>query len=146
MIRVTAATEADRADWLRLRVALWPDAAEDSPTEIAEILADSELAAFLARDDAGRAIGLAEVAIRHDYVNGCETSPVGFLEGIFVIPEARGQGVARALVGAAAEWVRAKGCREFASDAALDNSTSHLMHEALGFEETERVVYFRKVL
>jgi aminoglycoside 6'-N-acetyltransferase I len=36
--------------------------------------------------------------------------------------------------------------RELASDALLDNNGSHAMHEALGFTETERVVYFRKAL
>lgn len=33
-----------------------------------------------------------------------------------------------------------------ASDALLDNAGSHAFHEAVGFEETERVVYFRKSL
>jgi aminoglycoside 6'-N-acetyltransferase I len=43
-------------------------------------------------------------------------------------------------------WGRTQGCSEFASDALLENSDSHSMHRALGFEETERVVYFRKSL
>lgn len=38
------------------------------------------------------------------------------------------------------------GCREFASDALAHNQLSHAMHRSLGFEETERVVFFRKVL
>jgi aminoglycoside 6'-N-acetyltransferase I len=71
---------------------------------------------------------------------------VAFLEGIFVTPEARGQGVARALVGAVEDWAREQGCTEFASDAALENSVSHNMHRALGFAETQRVVFFKKML
>jgi aminoglycoside 6'-N-acetyltransferase I len=38
------------------------------------------------------------------------------------------------------------GCREFAWDAAVENEPSHAMHRALGFEKTERVVFFRKSL
>ena len=64
----------------------------------------------------------------------------------FSVPEQRRKGVARALVDAVASWGRSKSCAEFASDALLDNVESHRMHQALGFEETERVVYFRKLL
>lgn len=145
-MRITLAAEADKADWLRLRLALWPHAEAESPGEIAEIIDSPDLSAFIARDADGTPLGFAEVAIRRDYVNGCDTSPVGFLEGIYVLPEARGQGVARALVDAAAGWVRSKGCTEFASDADIGNDASHRMHAALGFEETQRVVYFRKLL
>jgi aminoglycoside 6'-N-acetyltransferase I len=79
-------------------------------------------------------------------VNGCETSPVAFLEGIYVEPWARRQGVAKELVAEVERWAFARGCQEFASDALLDDTDSHGMHVALGFEETERVVYFRKGL
>lgn len=102
-------------------------------------------ASFLACS-AADAIGLAEVSLRSDYVNGTESSPVAFLEGLYVVPHARRAGVAAALVAAACDWGRRAGCREMASDALLDNSTSQLVHRALGFEETERVVYFRRKL
>src|SRR5205814_1792245 len=97
-------------------------------------------------DDAGTAVGLVEVAIRTDYVNGTESSPVAFLEGIYVVPEARRSGVARQLVAEAERWARSVGCTELASDAQLENTESHTMHAALGFVETERVVYFKKAL
>ena len=54
--------------------------------------------------------------------------------------------VTAALVSAVADWARSVGCLEFASDAALDNEASHAVHRALGFAETERVVFFRKGL
>ena len=74
------------------------------------------------------------------------TSPVAFLEGIYVEPDHRGTGVARRLVAAIETWARQSGCSELASDAAISNVASQQMHEALGFTETQRVVYFRKVL
>ena len=113
------------------------------------------MAAFLAQPqryvqfvayDAGKAVGLAEAAVRTDYVNGTETSPVAFLEGLYVVPDARGKGIGRSLVEAVARWGKERGCTELASDAALENAASHAMHRALGFEETERVVFFRRRL
>ena len=101
---------------------------------------------FIAYSPSREAIGLAEVSVRSDYVNGTQSSPVAFLEGLYVVPQSRRKGVARALVAVAGEWGRRAGCSELASDAVLENSLSHVVHRALGFEETERVVYFRRKL
>lgn len=144
MTTVRRAGHEDSEDWRLLRDALWPHAA--NAADIAAQLLNPDLAAFIVRDAAGRPLGFAEAAIRHDYVNGCKTSPVGFLEGIYVVPDARRQGVAGALVAAVESWVREQSCTELASDADIDNTASHSLHEALGFAETQRVVYFRRVL
>lgn len=145
-VRIAGPRDLDA--WTDLRHALWPHLALDGHRgEIAEALEKPErLVAFLCFDPDGRAIGLAEASIRFDYVNGCKTSPVAFLEGIIVLPSARRTGVARLLVSAVSDWARSKGLSELGSDASLDNTTSHAMHAALGFDETQRVVYFRKAL
>jgi aminoglycoside 6'-N-acetyltransferase I len=141
-----AATEHLEA-WARLRVELWPDSSlEHHQAELAQFRADENGTAFVAIDSVGHVVGFAEATLRHDYVNGCETSPVLFLEGIYVRPENRREGVAGALCQAVAAWGRAAGCTEFASDALIDNLASHAFHDALGFDETRRVVYFRKLL
>ncbi|MBB4566164.1 aminoglycoside 6'-N-acetyltransferase [Rhizobium leucaenae] len=133
--------------WSRLCAELWPEnPIEYHRAELMQFLSKEGAIAYLACDQAGDVVGFAEATLRHDYVNGCETSPVLFLEGIYVLPEHRRQGVARSLCDAVAAWGRAAGCHEFGSDALLDNVTSHAFHAALGFEETERVVYFRKPL
>ena len=110
----------------------------------AQLAAPQRFAAFLAHRD--QPVGFAEAALRSDHVNGTSSSPVAFLEGIYVRPAARRQGVAAELVAAVSRWAREAGCNELASDALLDNEISHSVHRALGFEETERVVYFRKRL
>ena len=143
---VRRAIAADVPAWSAQRAALWPD-------EDAQVLADEAPAmldddggiVFLAESN-GEIVGFAEAALRRDYVNGTETSPVGFLEGWYVAPAWRGCGVGRALVRAVEGWTLEQGCRELASDALLDNTVSHTAHVGCGFEETERVVYFRKLL
>ncbi|WP_405045763.1 aminoglycoside 6'-N-acetyltransferase [Pseudomonas aeruginosa] len=134
--------------WLQLRLAFWPhDSAEEHLAEMATIVAEPDrFAQFVAYNEANKPVGLVEAALRSDYVNGTNSTPVAFLEGVFVLPEERRRGIAHALVGAVESWARDRGCTEFASDASTENLESHKFHHSLGFEETERVVYFKKVL
>jgi aminoglycoside 6'-N-acetyltransferase I len=145
---IARATAEDADAWLALRLALWPgDRRDEFAAEISRLLADpGDTVTFIARDESGEAVGFAEAALRHDYVNGCETSPVAFLEGIYTVPARRRQGIARLMVDAVADWGRQRGCTEFASDASTENLASQQMHARLGFAETQRVVYFRKML
>jgi len=103
-------------------------------------------AQYVAYSQDDRPIGFAEASLRTEYVVGTNSSPVAFLEGIYVVPEFRGKGVGAELVAVVAEWASGAGCSELASDAVLENQNSHAFHRALGFEETERVVFFRKTL
>jgi aminoglycoside 6'-N-acetyltransferase I len=134
---------------LRLRCSLWPEGSErEHAADIAEFFAGKArepLAVLLAEDPGGNVIGFAELSIR-PYAEGCSTDGVAFLEGWFVVPEARGRGVGRALVAAAEEWGRAQGCTEFGSDAEEDNHASAAAHRALGFTEVGLVRCFRKDL
>lgn len=136
------------AGWLELRQALWPHGSRaEHLAEMAALVARPDrYAQFVAYSSAGRAAGLAEASVRRDHVNGTASSPVAFLEGLYVIPEARRKGVAASLVSTVSAWAQGAGCSELASDASLDNAASHAVHRALGFQETERVVFFRKAL
>ena len=137
---------ADDTGWLALRRALFPHRDEAVlRAEMDRFAAQPERhAQFLVIDEEGVPVGLAEVSLRADHVPGTRGTPVAFLEAIYVIPQARRHGLARALVTHARAWGRAQGCSEFASDALLDNADSHALHRALGFEETLRIVCFRQ--
>lgn len=148
-MRIIPATTEHLGAWAELRFALWPWDDVRAHAEEAEklYLSDNpDRSAFVAQGDTGEVIGFAEATLRRDYVEGCDTSPVVFLEGIFIKLEQRQSGVARALSDAVADWGRSKGCTEYASNALLDNVDSHAFHAAIGFDETERVVFFRKEL
>ncbi len=145
-LTVAAIGERDAADWLAMRLRLWPDgSAAGHREEMRELAADSAFAAFIARDGEGRAIGFAEAYTR-PFANGCESRPVPFLEGIWVEPDMRDIGVGRALLAAVENWCVHRGFDELGSDALIDNVGSHRAHAAWGFAETERVVHFRKAL
>ena len=148
-MKVERSTLDHLQEWAELRAALWPDDPVDRHRRdaIGTYLSGSDnAAAFICQASTGDVIGFAEATLRRDFVNGCETSPVLFLEGIYVRPDHRHKGVARLLCAAVATWGLSMGCTEFASDAMLGNTESHKFHEALGFKETERVVYFHKRL
>jgi len=145
-LQIKLLDEASLDAWLKLRSQLWPDnSCEEQMREGQHILScPDRYVSFLGIDHKGRIIGFADATVRHDYVNGCESSPVVYLEGIFVIPEQRCRGIAKRLTTAIQDWGLTKGCSEMASDAPLNNHVSHQMHQALGFKETERVVFFKK--
>jgi len=140
--------DTDDRDWVSLRGEFIPDLDPQQQREFLRGFARDSAAfrAFVATDERGLPAGFAEVSVRTDYVNGCRHRPALYLEGIFVRPEYRGRGIARALCEAAEQWGRGQGCREFASDVYLDDDNSLAAHARLGFVETERVAYFRKAL
>ena len=125
---------------------LWP---EHTLREMQEDLADTMKmtdAAFFLCFAGEKAVGFAQCQLRQDYVEGTESSPVGYLEGIYVCPSHRRRGIARQLLGACEGWARDMGCREFASDCELTNTQSLQFHLALGFEEVNRISCFTKKL
>ena len=150
MTKVRAAKPADASAWLQLRHALWPEGSvAEHGEEIDRYFAGSfprnPWAVFLAEDDDEWAIGLVELSLR-PYAEGCRTTPVAYLEGWFVVPEARGRGVGRALVETAESWARSQGCTEMGSDTSLDNDVSRASHLSLGFTDEGTVRCFRKEL
>jgi aminoglycoside 6'-N-acetyltransferase I len=148
MLVIRLVTREDASRWLAMRRALWPeDGANYHAREIDDFFAGRlrlPLQVLLAEEDSN-AVGFAELSIRA-YAEGCLTDRVAFLEGWYVVPEARRRGVGSALVHAAEVWGRDQGCTEFASDAVLDNDISAAAHQALGFEETVQLRCFRKLL
>jgi len=136
----------DLAEWLRLRRSLWPHTPEHRQIEEASsILSQDGVHPVFVADAVRELAGFVEVSMR-DHVEGCETGPVGYVEGWYVEPEYRGRGIGRALMHEAESWAAGHRCREMASDAALSNQRGQALHARLGYEETERRIVFRKPL
>ena len=136
---------SDRELWLGMYRKLWPKFSDEALlAEIGRIMKSSKRAAFVAEAD-GQAVGFAEYGLR-DYANGCNSQPVPFLERVWVDDAYRGHGIARALIEFLFQKAQRAGFVEMGSDVELTNYSSQLMHERMGFEQTEKVIYYRKVL
>ena len=103
-------------------------------------------AQFFLKYDQDIPIGFAQCQLRYDYVEGTDTSPVGYLEGIFIKKEYRNKGYAKELLSECEKWAKEKGCKEFASDCEIDNESSFIFHTSLGFKEVNRIICFAKKL
>jgi aminoglycoside 6'-N-acetyltransferase I len=135
-------TIADAEAWIAMRRRLFPvDSPEAARAEIAAILAKATEAAFGIRAD-GAWLGFIELRER-SHGEGCETSPVGYIEALWTVPEMRERGIARRLVAAAIAWCRERGLSDLCSDTEIDNVVSQAVHRRLGFVETERLVTYR---
>ena len=138
----------DLEAWCRMRRALWPEAAPAELHEEAEayLRGVSPLqAVFLGVGQTGEPWGMLELSLR-SVAEGCRTTPVPYVEGWYVVREARRRGIGRALMAAAESWARERGYPEIGSDAVIDNLPSERAHLALGFVEVERAIHLRKDL
>ena len=142
---VRQVTENDLSEWFRLRRLLWDATSdEDHHSEMLDILDHPDTQLVLVADMGnGKLAGFLEASIR-PFVDDCETDNVGYLEGWFVDPEHRQNGIGRSLVTGAEEWAKTRGATEMASDAEIGNDLSLSAHLHLGYEETSRLVHLRK--
>ncbi len=138
----------DKAEWLRMRLSFWPESGQAKhEVEIDRFFSGTATPAIIlvAERENGRLGGLLEAGTR-PYAEGCSSSAVGYIEGWWVDQDLRRSGVGALLVSAAEAWARSLGLTEMASDTDLANNQSRAAHQALGYNETERVVCFWKQL
>ncbi|MFZ5671876.1 MAG: GNAT family N-acetyltransferase [Pseudomonadota bacterium] len=134
----------DKAVWRDMRAALFGE----DPSLLGDVegyfAGDPMIArAFIAED--GQPLGFVELSLRN-YAEGCASSPVPYVEGLYVAEGARRRNVGRLLMAAAEDWARANGFTEMASDTQIENEASLGAHRAYGFTEVERIACLRKVL
>ncbi len=135
----------DKAQWVRMRQTLFDDLDEAfHEVETTLYAAAADKRCLIAEVD-GVCVGFAELSLRN-VVDGCLSSPVGYVEGVFVKPEARGMGVSRALIEHAVRWFERHGCSEMATDTLADDTAAQDFHRRMGFSETYRIVQFRQPL
>jgi aminoglycoside 6'-N-acetyltransferase I len=136
----------DHTEWLRMRLNLWGGAAEEHTHDIDAYFATPQSGVtFVVERCGGGLCGYIEVSLR-DYAEGCQTSPVAYIEGWYVDAESRRHRLGTRLVQAAEAWARRHGLQEIASDTQIENAVSIQAYKVLGYEEVERIVCFRKAL
>lgn len=129
-----------------LAALLWDGtSADDLANEFSGIISEAAAQVFL-KYDSGIPVGFAECRLRSDYVEGTETTPVGYLEGIFILEGYRNRGYARELLNECEIWAKNNGCKEFASDCEIGSHGSSQFHRAMGFTEANRIICFAKKL
>ncbi len=146
MYHVRTICPKDTEAWLSLRMAVYED--DDREGNLAEMkvyAADDLRDCFVAVDEADNVVGLLEMSLR-SIVDGCLTSPVGYIEGIIVREGMRGRGIGRLLTERARAWSLEKGCKEMGTDALLTNIGAQQFHESVGFKEVDRVVGYKMSL
>jgi len=129
-----------------MRLTLWGGTAEEHTHDIDVYFTTPQRGiTFVVERPGGELCGLIEVSLRDD-VEGCQTSPVAYIEGWYVDEHCRRRALGTRLVQAAEAWARHQGLKEIASDTQIENAISIQAHKALGYEEVERLVCFRKAL
>ena len=145
MLSTVELTSANSSEWLAMAIQLWPDY---DPSELSQIVTDGlqskKYQRLLCQNESGAYIGFIDLSLRHDYVEGSSTSPVGYIEGIFVKPEFRHLGVAKFMVSEGEKWAKHIGCSEIGSDTSATNIDSQNFHQCVGFTKSDVVVHFIK--
>ena len=136
---IVAVTKQNEMEWAKLNVGLWPDHTIESRLEERTVGHFDHEFLYYAEN---QAVGFLSLALRHDYVEGTCSSPVGYIEGIYVKPDFRNKGIAKEFIGFAKKWSIEKGCSELASDCELSNNASRIFHNKIGFKEANTIVCF----
>lgn len=139
--------EFDEAEMVaELSLQLWENHTTEELTGEFEAVIGSDSSVVYLAMEGNTPKGFAYCGLRNDYVEGTSSSPVGYLEGIYVAADVRKAGVAKMLLTACEKWANERGCKEFASDCALTNDTSLNFHMHMGFTEANRIICFTKTI
>ena len=142
---VKVATPDELGIVAELAACVWSSSKEKLLEEFKDTITNKESVLFLKYSE-GVPVGFAQCTLRHDYVEGTSSSPVGYLEGIFVKEEYREKGYAKELLLACEQWAKEQDCKEFASDCELTNSDSFAFHMKTGFAQANIIICFKKTL
>jgi len=138
-------SEDNFEEWLLMGIALWSHAQKGEIEK--EFHAELELGKykhFLAQNQNNEYLGFINLSLRSDYVEGSSSSPVVYVEGVYVKPKYRRQGVTKGLIKQAEKWAKKQGCKELGSDAEFSNAESQRLHKSLGFKKIDTTVHYIK--
>jgi len=136
-------TENDFPEWKTFRQALYKDLDDaQNDLEVRQMFTSDFWYCWLIKDHQGKSVGLIELASRN-IVDGCISSPVAYLEGLYLIPECRNGGMGKEIIKRIMSWCTEKGYSELATDTELGNTRAQSFYNSTGFKETDRIVQYR---
>ncbi len=144
MLKFQLATLDNFNTWHRFRSELYVDLdPAHSETEIKRMIDDPNLFSYLVfLDDIPKPVGMVEMSLRN-IVDGCISSPVAYIDGLYVIEKYQGRGFGKELIQFIKNWAREQGCTELGVDTEPENERAQKFYLREGFEETFRIVQFR---
>jgi aminoglycoside 6'-N-acetyltransferase I len=143
-LRIEEIAESDIPKVTELIIRLWPECSYEEESLNCQKIIDSHNQTIFSAKQGNNLFAFVHLSLRTDHVEGCSTSPVVYVEGLFVEPLFRKQGVGKALLRKAEEWGKDNNCSEIASDAEIQNIESLAFHKSIGFKEVNRIVCFSK--
>jgi GNAT superfamily N-acetyltransferase len=123
---------------------LWPESSEEELHQSFRGILKSDRDKILFYKEQDEFVSFIHLSIRVDYVEGTESSPAGYIEGVYVKSEHRRKGYSKKLLEIGEQWLIEKGCSQIGSDIHLDNQVSHAFHTSIGFKEAARLIAFIK--
>lgn len=133
-------------DLVLMLLSIWPDSNfEDEKEACIEVIENPNEAYFLAISG-HNSIGFVYLNLRYDHVEGANSSPVAYVEGIFVKNEYQKKGTGSMLLDKAEEWALSKGCTQLGSDVEIDNLESLTFHQRMGFKVENKIICLMKNL
>lgn len=129
MISIDKLLPSDRAAWETLFRGYIEFYQRNEPPEMYErawneFQADTRVHAFGAKLD-GRLVGITHFFV-HPSTSGADFC---YLEDLFTAPDARGKGVARALIAAVTDWARSCGCVRVYWHTQASNTTARYLYD-----------------
>lgn len=144
-MKYRALRKSDLKEWLEMALLLWPKHSRKRLIEyFNKLFTRRNEKCYICLTYQDDYVGFVTLSIRRDYVDGSKTSPVGYVEGLYVKNKYRKTGIAKNLVKIGEKWMKAKGCKEVGSDTWLWNKESQKFHKKLGFKQTNILVHFIK--
>lgn len=110
--------------------------------EMEKIFVSNDWFCYFLTDEKNQIAGLIELSLRN-IVDGCLSSPVAYLEGLYLKKKYRGKGLGKGAIKIILKWCKEKGLSELATDTELTNLRAQNLYKTVGFQEIDRVVEFR---
>ena len=141
-MKFTKIAKHDFSLWKKYRKAVYHSVSDEfREIEMNKIICDVDWFCYFLTDDNNQTIGFVEMSSRN-IVDGCISSPVAYIEGLYIEKEYRGKGMGKKVMDALHDWCKEKGFTELAADTELENVDAQKYFNSVGFKETYRVVEF----